>query len=875
MHTMFVLPALRQSHRNGQGNPRYFPVREESHPSVLSSTSTSTSNITSNASDINDTNTPDSLLTSSGSVAVANYAFAPNSAQSTNLTSQTSPADDVDESARGEAEVISANANIIELSSKSATSLSAVVSAMDEPNSTSSLSASKPPSESLELSTVESPAITTEAVSAKHVTQSTSSSNLAFVSPGSTSRPLESPLLDPSEHASPSVAVLPDAEDHFRVQLLPSPKVSETPRNRRKRRRLQSAVSNSTTATTNNEGDNSESADTASTEDLNTMPMQSATELAKFMRNESVWRKEFKKTFSALSVKVDRLESKHAVIGDELKKALSLLEKSIKEQQQVASNVSTSSKTLLSNIKEVNRNVGTLDMEIAGVVKEAKSKSNNLDDRSKSQSAAGGPSKASTAKIDSLADAFSALSSDLTQLKQQSQMMADSLMALETSMHLKKPIAYSESVMVKRVAEPYPKRIVKTASERVRNQLLAWKYSPTVPVAPHGRITFGEAIGYACRVVGHAVSQPIIGAYLCLADAALSKMVSWTNTPNPPDYTKELVGIFSGLGFKPPITTPTVYVIDNADDAQKILDAFLSWNDAVGARDQKKIPTVGFDCETAGKHSESSDAPSSGPPSLVQFALTPELASMIGTSIVKVGVSAIQDAQKISDAYECRFSNVVELYLLAAAKGIRRRSLADLYSAYCGVVLDKKNRLGAHTWDSSPLPAGAIRYAAMDAIAGLRIFLQMTRNPEHLLAEINPSKTKKTIDGAYEVCEKHKEEASDSSVRRKKVTELDREKEDGAYEELVEDIITAVIRRFSERTAGFECFKSTTTLAAQLEKLISSIDGRSALPEIDLNIIASRLMNLGVYVKINSKLVLDEARAKELASLRGHERALC
>ncbi|TPX50749.1 hypothetical protein SeLEV6574_g00705 [Synchytrium endobioticum] len=199
--------------------------------------------------------------------------------------------------------------------------------------------------------------------------------------------------------------------------------------------------------------------------------------------------------------------------------------------------------------------------------------------------------------------------------------------------------------------------------------------------------------------------------------------------------------LFVSLGARPAIMDPVSFTISEWDQAQRILDAFMKWN--IDGNGRKKILHIGFDRESA--------SGSLGPPSTIQFALTPKVAvifqlqhirnsspyperfcfppaleAMLSSAMNKHGVGVAGDVQAITRYYNCQLSHFWDLN---SAQSVTTRGLAYLYGLYCGQVLPKwSNGLGSESWDSLHLPKSAIRYAAMDAIAGLRIYNQM-RSP--------------------------------------------------------------------------------------------------------------------------------------------------
>ena len=100
-------------------------------------------------------------------------------------------------------------------------------------------------------------------------------------------------------------------------------------------------------------------------------------------------------------------------------------------------------------------------------------------------------------------------------------------------------------------------------------------------------------------------------------------------------------------------------------------------------------------------------------------------------SILKVGVASLQDAQKVARDFNITCSGVVDLSELAncALLPPRRWSLAALVERVLHCQLPKPTGIRIGAWDARALGKEQIEYAALDAIASLRLWEELSAMP--------------------------------------------------------------------------------------------------------------------------------------------------
>lgn len=149
-----------------------------------------------------------------------------------------------------------------------------------------------------------------------------------------------------------------------------------------------------------------------------------------------------------------------------------------------------------------------------------------------------------------------------------------------------------------------------------------------------------------------------------------------------------------------------------------------------------EIRVLGFDCEwvTKGKRR---------PVALLQLAtpdglctlfrlchlkeIPEDLAELLeDKSILKVGVAIYGDSHNLSVDYGVRCGGCVDLRYLAKHLGLQPSGLAGLASTHLGLELDKNWRIRCSDWESNVLSEDQIKYASLDAYAGVEIFKTLT-----------------------------------------------------------------------------------------------------------------------------------------------------
>lgn len=88
--------------------------------------------------------------------------------------------------------------------------------------------------------------------------------------------------------------------------------------------------------------------------------------------------------------------------------------------------------------------------------------------------------------------------------------------------------------------------------------------------------------------------------------------------------------------------------------------------------------------------------------------------------ITKVGVGIGDDAKGLWGDRRLRLNRMVDLRLLSKAAGIEVLSLSKIYAVLFGKRISKGQRLS--DWEREELTEAQLDYAALDAVAGLRIY---------------------------------------------------------------------------------------------------------------------------------------------------------
>ncbi|KAI9209423.1 ribonuclease H-like domain-containing protein [Polychytrium aggregatum] len=226
------------------------------------------------------------------------------------------------------------------------------------------------------------------------------------------------------------------------------------------------------------------------------------------------------------------------------------------------------------------------------------------------------------------------------------------------------------------------------------------------------------------------------------------------------------------LGIEPLSVDPHIYIVDKSGEASQIIDVI------VGYLGIDSIRILGFDTETKIRRVGAQDS-SRDKTSTIQIAFSESIAVVFqifrmcwerdptnklfrkrlpdgsfemrpsfcfshtnipqnlkglleNNAIVKTGVSASKDAETLLAHYNIKVSNLVDLDVAVKPFRLPRSSLGALAYMYCdGAILDKSNSNLLSNWDAPPseLTLECIRYAAEDAMYGLRIYNRLFRLP--------------------------------------------------------------------------------------------------------------------------------------------------
>lgn len=107
-------------------------------------------------------------------------------------------------------------------------------------------------------------------------------------------------------------------------------------------------------------------------------------------------------------------------------------------------------------------------------------------------------------------------------------------------------------------------------------------------------------------------------------------------------------------------------------------------------------------------------------PELSQEQLAPVRKLLESGRITKVGVGIGDDAKGLWADHQLRLRRMVDLRLLSKAAGVEVLSLSKLYAVLFGKRISKGQRLS--DWEREELTEAQMDYAALDAVAGLRIY---------------------------------------------------------------------------------------------------------------------------------------------------------
>jgi ribonuclease D len=159
-----------------------------------------------------------------------------------------------------------------------------------------------------------------------------------------------------------------------------------------------------------------------------------------------------------------------------------------------------------------------------------------------------------------------------------------------------------------------------------------------------------------------------------------------------------------------------------------------------------KVSHVGFDTES--KPNFVANQPKTGPHVLQvstlhnAFLFTPnhapsnDLLSEIiqSETIVKVGFGLKSDRGPIYRKLGAKLRSTVELSAVVRRLGYRQQiGLQTAVAVVLGQYLQKSKKVTTSNWTANPLSASQVLYAANDAYASLRVYLELSRMAKHLL----------------------------------------------------------------------------------------------------------------------------------------------
>lgn len=150
--------------------------------------------------------------------------------------------------------------------------------------------------------------------------------------------------------------------------------------------------------------------------------------------------------------------------------------------------------------------------------------------------------------------------------------------------------------------------------------------------------------------------------------------------------------------------------------------------------------------------------------------LTPLRELLASPDVLKVGVAIHDDAVGLAKDYGLVSHNILDLRTLGHAAGITVLSLSKIYATLFGKRLSKGQRLS--DWESGTLSDGQMRYGALDALAGYRIYraLEHYATPSMVERVLNCNTNKATATGKKPKREVRNKTTKTKSVQRKSRT---------------------------------------------------------------------------------------------------------
>lgn len=177
---------------------------------------------------------------------------------------------------------------------------------------------------------------------------------------------------------------------------------------------------------------------------------------------------------------------------------------------------------------------------------------------------------------------------------------------------------------------------------------------------------------------------------------------------------------------------PVIVIDDHSSvvDVQEACDKLLEDNNKV----------LGFDTETKpcfkkGQHHEVALLQLSSKNIVVLFRLIkildlsilePVYKILKSKRILKAGLAIGDDAKGLYNSYKIVTNKTLDLRSAAKASGIGAMSLSKIYALLFGKRISKSQQLS--DWERDVLGEAQVKYAALDAYAGLRIYLELKKN---------------------------------------------------------------------------------------------------------------------------------------------------
>lgn len=96
--------------------------------------------------------------------------------------------------------------------------------------------------------------------------------------------------------------------------------------------------------------------------------------------------------------------------------------------------------------------------------------------------------------------------------------------------------------------------------------------------------------------------------------------------------------------------------------------------------------------------------------------------------VLKVGIAIGDDVAGLYSGYDLITNKILDLRTLAVASGIGASSLSKIYAILFDRRISKSQQLS--DWEKSKLTDRQIRYAALDAYAGWRIYMELRANAD-------------------------------------------------------------------------------------------------------------------------------------------------